>query len=118
VPAAPEPSEDDKQVAERLDDALNTPGKAGLKKLVGLVMDGRNKPDPDEATEGDKAGDPKPFVAAPFREPTAYEMAILGGMKDKPMYGGTVEPWRVWHRRMRNKMRRRTRQQQRRKAGV
>jgi hypothetical protein len=116
---APEPTADDKAVAERLDDALNTPGKAGLRKLVGMVLDARNKPDPetDPDDDPDPANDPRRgFVASPFREPTPYEMAILGAMKDKPMYGGTVEPWRVDERRARNKARRRTRQRQQRRA--
>jgi hypothetical protein len=114
APAAPEASDEDKAMAERLDDAMNTPGKAGLKKLVGMVLDARNAPDPkpDEPAE-----DQKPFVPGkPLREPTAYEMAILGGLHDKQVYQGTVEPWRVDGRRARNKARRRTRQRQQRRA--
>lgn len=115
APAAPEPSAEDQEVADRLEDAMNTPGKAGLKKLVGMVIDARNKPDPKPEPADD--GDRKPFVPGkPMREPTQYEMAILGGLHDKPVYQGTVEPWRVDERRAQRKARRRTRQRQQRRA--
>lgn len=46
----------------------------------------------------------------PLRAPTEYERAILAGLQRLPsVYGGTVDPAVVAHRRSRNKAARRSR---------
>lgn len=51
-------------------------------------------------------------------EPTSYQLAILAGLQRKPVFGGlTDEQWaRVDRRRAKRRMRRATRQSQRRAA--
>jgi hypothetical protein len=115
VEPEPEPDPDEEQRIARLEDALETPGRKGLEKLVGMVMDARNKPEPKPAEPAERTELQLPARDA-LREPTAYESAILYGLRDKPVYQGTVEPWRVADRRRRNRSARRTRQQQRRRA--
>lgn len=113
-----EPDPEEEARVERLTDALETPGRKGLEKLVGMVLDARNKPEPAKVDtgSGDGGADLVLPSAEPLREPTDYELAILHGLRDKPTYQGTVEPWRVDERRRRNRAARRTRRQQRRRA--
>lgn len=127
-PVDPEIEAEEAERIAKLEDALETPGRKGLEKLVGMVFDGRNKPEPapkpDLDTGAKEAGTDltlstehcAPTEREPLREPTAYEAAILYGLRDKPVYQGTVEPWRVDERRRRNKAARATRRRQRRRA--
>lgn len=44
-----------------------------------------------------------------MKQPTSYELAILGSMQNKPMYQGTVDKNIVQKRRKKNKEARRAR---------
>lgn len=92
--------------------------RAGISKWVGVMLNARDRAkQPDSANQIDQntadvvgaqsaAGTP---LSKRLDEPTPYERAILGGMARKPMYGGTVEPWRVDERRRRNRAARKAR---------
>lgn len=95
--------------------AANT--RAGLRKLVGMVMDDREEQlKPEEPAKVDPDG-PRLRPDVPFVEPTQYQRAISVAVGKLPqVYGGTVEPWRVERRRRRNKAARATRRSQRKAA--
>lgn len=94
---------------DRVRDAMETPGRPGLSKLVGLILEDKERAEHPAAPP--TALDPEPQAPVgskisgleSLREPTAYERAILSGMALRPMYGGTVDPETVRHRRRRNK---------------
>lgn len=90
---------------DRVRDAMETKGPAGLSKLVGLILEDKERAE-NPAAPPTALDEPAGTIEAEpisVREPTAYERAILSGMGGKPMYAGTVEPWRVDQRRRRNK---------------
>jgi hypothetical protein len=108
---------------DRVRDAMETAGRPGLEKLVGLILEDKERADHPappvdldaEPSRWSSLADSEP-AAVPFRDPTAYERAVLSAMGTRPMYGGTVEPWRVADRRRRNRAARAARRINRRKA--
>lgn len=128
--------------------AMDDPNKrAGLAKLIDVVMRSRDdgKAPPAELITGASRVDEARRIAAaaprpePMREPTPFEAAILFALGNRTtvidcgsrppmevpvavasggMYGGTVEPERIAHRRRRNKVARASRRgRQRRTTG-
>lgn len=101
VPAAaegadPDAAERDAKLADAVE-TLETDKKSGLSKLVGLILDDREKELSEPARPDLKVVDPPADKVVPFdpdakglREPTAYEAAILHalGARRTVMYGG------------------------------
>lgn len=85
--------------------------RAGISKWVGAMLNARDRAQQECQSEnaGENMPENMPAAAAALREPTPFERAVLGGMARKPMYGGTVEPWRVDERRRRNRAARKSR---------
>lgn len=120
-PEAPDPAEVERgKAAAAAFEAAGT--KQGLSRWVGLMLAERKRqlePDAGMATVGDAVAAGEIDAATEpvgLREPTPYERAMLFAMGDKPMYGGTVEPWRRDQRRRRNKAARAARRINRRAA--
>lgn len=93
--------------------------RGGIGKFVSAVFSARDRAQqPDVEPEDPAEHMPENMPATPqaLREPTPFERAILGGMARKPMYGGTVEPWRVDERRRRNRAARKARRANRQAA--
>lgn len=116
---APEPSpkiaEQNQQIGDVMEamETVQTNPRAGIAQFVDAVFSARDRaeadaePDPVEP-DREVAADPDPL-----REPTPYERAVLSGMVNRPMYGGTVEPWRVDERRRKTRRARKARQRNR-----
>jgi hypothetical protein len=86
--------------------------RGGISKWVGVMLNARDRAqEPDDECEKTAENMPESMPVKPRapREATPFERALLGGMARKPMYGGTVEPWRVEERRRRNRAARRAR---------
>lgn len=125
---APEPAidpADQEDMAEAME-AFELAGinpRAGISKWVGAALGARERAMTQqrggvEVVTQDGTVFPFPLYEQPraLREPTPYERAILGGMAHQPMYGGTVEPWRVDERRRRNRAARKSRKRNRQAA--
>lgn len=115
----PEPVDPEEQ--QRVDEAAeafehaNT--RSGLAKLVGMLMEDREKQLAPKQPDGQyEAADGTRFDIGGLPEMTPYHKAVAAGMSGKPMYGGTVEPWVRDQRRRRNKAARRQRRRNRRAA--
>lgn len=94
--------------------------RAGISKWVGVMLQARDRAQQERKPtvryldkDGNEIPGESPAEPAALREPTPYVRSLLGGMARKPMYGGTVEPWRVDDRRRRNRTARKTRRAQR-----
>lgn len=138
-PDTPPPDPKDEATAKAAAEAFETANtRAGLSKLVGLVMGDRDKQKAERGKprqvdpNGPKVFDPD---AKGLRAPTPFEMSVVSALGNhrtvtinRPngppghrvmtfplhqvsdaVYGGTVEPWRVEARRRRNKAARKAR---------
>lgn len=118
-PAEPSVTAEEQQRLEDVVDAYELAEinpRGGIAKFVSAVFGARDRAqDPDDEPENPGGNMPENIPATPagLREPTPFGRAILGGMARKPMYGGTVEPWRVDERRRRNRAARKARRAQR-----
>lgn len=120
-PVDPEETERIEQATKAFEQA-NT--RKGLAKLVGMILDDRKSQLDDTRSNTYVAPDGTQFdVGGPAREAhtglaemTPYHKSIAAGMADRPMYGGTVESWRIAKRRARNRIARKSRRHNRKRT--
>lgn len=105
--------EDDVTAAPVEDDADDTDESAWAKLYDDQLDDVADAFAEAEDVSRSEDDNPAWFVPEP-REPTDYELAILGGLQHKPVYQDTVHPDEIRRRRLRNRDAKRARRRQRR----